>query len=58
MLLSLVVPVFQEEENLPHFLARLRPTLAGITEDYEIIFASGVAIIAETRRRRERRNHP
>lgn len=39
MLLSLVVPVFQEEENLPHFLARLRPTLAGITEDYEIIFA-------------------
>jgi len=39
MLLSLVVPVYREEKNLPEFLRRVRPILAGITEDYEIIFA-------------------
>lgn len=39
MLLSLVVPVYKEEKNIPEFLRRLRPILAGITEDYEIIFA-------------------
>jgi dolichol-phosphate mannosyltransferase len=39
MLLSLVVPVYREEKNVPEFLRRLRPILAGITEDYEIIFA-------------------
>jgi polyisoprenyl-phosphate glycosyltransferase len=39
MLLSIVVPVYKEEKNIPEFLRRLRPILAGITEDYEIIFS-------------------
>jgi dolichol-phosphate mannosyltransferase len=39
MLLSLVVPVYREEKNVPEFIRRMRPILAPITEDYEIIFA-------------------
>ena len=39
MLLSIVVPVYREEKNIGEFLRRLRPLLAGISEDYEIIFA-------------------
>lgn len=39
MLLSLVVPVYKEEKNVPEFLRRIRPVLSAITEDYEIIFA-------------------
>src|SRR6185369_15990980 len=39
MLLSIVVPVYKEEKNVPEFLGRLRPILAGVTEDYEIIFS-------------------
>jgi dolichol-phosphate mannosyltransferase len=39
MLLSLVVPVYKEEKNIPEFLRRIRPILGGITEDYEIIFS-------------------
>ncbi len=39
MLLSIVVPVFREEKNIPEFLRRLRPILGAITEDYEIIFS-------------------
>jgi len=39
MLLSIVVPVYREEKNIGEFLRRLRPILAGISEDYEIIFA-------------------
>lgn len=39
MLLSLVVPVYKEEKNVPEFLRRLRPILSRVTEDYEIIFA-------------------
>ncbi len=39
MLLSIVVPVYKEEKNVPEFLRRLRPILAPITEDYEIIFS-------------------
>lgn len=39
MLLSIVVPVYKEEKNVPEFLRRIRPILAGITEDYEIIFS-------------------
>jgi len=39
MLLSIVVPVYKEEKNIPEFLCRIRPILAGITEDYEIIFS-------------------
>jgi glycosyltransferase involved in cell wall biosynthesis len=39
MLLSLVVPVYKEADNIPEFLRRIRPILSGITEDYEIIFS-------------------
>ena len=39
MVLSIVVPVYREEKNVPEFLRRLRPILSGITEDYEIIFS-------------------
>jgi len=39
MLLSLVVPVYKEEKNVPEFLRRLRPILSSLTEDYEIIFS-------------------
>ncbi len=39
MLLSVVVPVYKEEGNIPEFLRRIRPILSGITEDYEIIFS-------------------
>jgi dolichol-phosphate mannosyltransferase len=39
MLLSIVVPVYKEEKNVPEFLKRIRPILSAITEDYEIIFS-------------------
>ena len=39
MLLSIVVPVYKEEKNIPEFLGRMRPILSGITEEYEIIFS-------------------
>jgi dolichol-phosphate mannosyltransferase len=39
-LLSVVVPVYNEEQTLPKFLAAIRPALAEVTEDYEIIFVA------------------
>ena len=39
MQLSIIVPVYKEEKNVPEFLRRLQPILAPITEDYELIFA-------------------
>src|SRR5208282_2165962 len=39
MLLSLVVPVYKEEKNVPEFLRRIQEILGAITQDYEIIFA-------------------
>ncbi len=39
MQLSLVVPVYKEERNIPEFLRRIRAVLAGVAEDYEIIFS-------------------
>ena len=39
MLLSIVVPVYKEEKNIPEFLRRLQPILAPITADYEVIFS-------------------
>jgi dolichol-phosphate mannosyltransferase len=39
MVLSIVVPVYKEEKNIPEFLRRLQPILSSITEDYEIIFS-------------------
>jgi polyisoprenyl-phosphate glycosyltransferase len=38
MKLSIVAPVFNEENNVPAFLARLIPVLGSITDDFEIIF--------------------
>ena len=37
MRLSVIVPVFNEEENLPRLYERLSPVLEGITPDHEII---------------------
>ena len=37
-LLSVVVPVYNEEQTLPRFLATIRPVLSAVTEDYEVIF--------------------
>jgi len=39
MLLSLVVPVYREEKNIPEFIRRITPILEAVTLDYEIIFA-------------------
>jgi glycosyltransferase involved in cell wall biosynthesis len=39
-LLSVVVPVYNEEQTLPRFLATIRPVLAAVTEDYEILFVA------------------
>jgi glycosyltransferase involved in cell wall biosynthesis len=39
MLLSLVVPVYREEKNIPEFIRRITPILGAVTDDYEIIFA-------------------
>lgn len=39
MQLSIVIPVYKEEKNVPEFLTRIRPLLEAITSDYEIIFA-------------------
>src|SRR4051812_49484541 len=39
MVLSIVVPVFNEETNIPEFLRRVGAILAGLTTEYEIIFA-------------------
>lgn len=36
--LSVVVPVYQEEQTLPMFFSRMRPVLESITPDYELIF--------------------
>jgi glycosyltransferase involved in cell wall biosynthesis len=36
--LSIVVPVYREERNLPEFLRRVRPVLDGLVADYEILF--------------------
>lgn len=39
MKLSVVVPVYKEEGNVPEFIRRIVPILEGITRDFEIIFA-------------------
>lgn len=60
MLLSIVVPVYKEEKNIPEFLRRLQPILASVTEDYEIIFSMDPSpdrteqVILEHRRTDER----
>ncbi len=39
-LLSIVVPVYNEEQTLPSFLTAIRPVLVEVTDDYEIIFVA------------------
>jgi polyisoprenyl-phosphate glycosyltransferase len=39
VVLSLVVPVYKEERNVPEFLRRTLPILERITSDFEVIFA-------------------
>lgn len=36
--LSIVVPVYREEKNIPEFLRQITPVLEGLSLDYEIIF--------------------
>jgi len=38
MELSIVVPVYREEKNIPEFFRQITPVLAGLSLDYEIIF--------------------
>jgi polyisoprenyl-phosphate glycosyltransferase len=37
--ISIVVPVYNEERNIPEFLSRVVPIAAAVSESYEIIFA-------------------
>lgn len=39
MILSIVIPVYKEEGNVPEFITRITSVLNSITQDYEIIFA-------------------
>src|SRR5882757_9539657 len=39
MFLSIIVPVFKEEKNIPEFLHHLSRILADVSKDHEIIFA-------------------
>ena len=39
-LISIVVPVYNEEDAIPPFLEAIRHALAEVTDDYEIIFAA------------------
>jgi dolichol-phosphate mannosyltransferase len=39
MLLSIIVPVYKEEKNIPEFLHRVQAILTPITADYEVIFS-------------------
>jgi polyisoprenyl-phosphate glycosyltransferase len=38
-MLSIVVPVYKEERNIPHFVTQVTSVMKGVTDDYEIIFA-------------------
>ncbi len=38
MSLSIVIPVYREEDNIPRFLERIEPILAVLGETYELIF--------------------
>lgn len=38
-LLSVIVPVYREEKNIPEFIQRILPILSSISEKYEIIFS-------------------
>jgi dolichol-phosphate mannosyltransferase len=38
-MLSIVVPVYKEERNIPEFVTQVASVMEGVTEDYEVIFA-------------------
>jgi glycosyltransferase involved in cell wall biosynthesis len=40
MLLSIIIPVYNEAESLPALVARLRPIVRGMDCDYELIFVN------------------
>src|SRR5580658_1834455 len=40
MLLSIIIPVYNEAESLPTLMARLCPAARGIDWDYELIFVN------------------
>jgi len=60
MLISIVVPVYREEKNIPEFLIRVVSILEKMTQDFEIIFSMDPspdrteAIILEERSKDER----
>lgn len=60
VVLSIVVPVFREEKNIPEFVGRIRPILESLTPSYEIVFAldpspdRSAAVILEHRQRDSR----
>jgi dolichol-phosphate mannosyltransferase len=57
--LSIVVPVYREEKNVPEFLRQLTPILEGISSDYEIIFCLDPSPDqTEQRILEERQNNP
>ena len=37
--ISVLVPVYREEKNIPEFLRQIRPVLGALSENYEIIFS-------------------
>ena len=37
-LISIVVPVFNEEDNLEHFYQAISEVMAGVKYDFELIF--------------------
>ena len=39
MILSVVVPVYKEEKNIPEYLRRITSILEAVTADYEIVFS-------------------
>ena len=60
MLLSIIVPVYKEENNIPEFIKRVRPIVSAITAEFEIIFSMDPspdrteAVILEARSEDER----
>ena len=58
--LSVVVPVFREEKNIPQFLLTIIPLIGRLTADYEIVFAldpspdRSEAVILEEHQKNER----
>ena len=60
MQLSIIVPVYKEEGNIPEFLRRIREIVEPLTPDYELIFAMDPSpdrteeVILEARARDER----